>query len=68
MRQLGVRYSRPTVFEQTCNNIDNVLWKKSGYQLEFDYAEQMSWMLIPKSLDDLEQEQARGESASTRLS
>lgn len=46
------------MFEQTFKNIDDVLWKESGCQSELDYAEQTSWMLFLKYLDDLEQERA----------
>lgn len=46
------------MFEQTFKNIDDVLWKESGCQSELDYAEQTSWMLFLKYLDDLEHERA----------
>jgi type I restriction enzyme M protein len=42
------------VFEQTFKNIDNVLWKEAGCATELDYAEQTSWILFLKYLDDLE--------------
>ena len=44
------------MFEQTFKNIDDVLWKEAGCATELDYAEQTSWMLFLKYLDDLERE------------
>lgn len=44
------------MFEQTFNNIDNVLRKDDGCATELDYVEQSSWMLFLKYLYDLEQE------------
>ena len=46
------------MFEQTFKNIDNVLWKEAGCASELDYAEQTSWLLFLKYLDDLDKEQA----------
>lgn len=46
------------MFEQTFRNIDDVLWKDGGIDSELDYAEQTSWTLFLKYLDDLEQEKA----------
>ena len=46
------------MFEQTFNNIDNVLRQEAGCSSELDYTEQTSWMLFLKYLDDLEQERA----------
>jgi type I restriction enzyme M protein len=43
------------VFEQTFKNIDDVLRKEAGCATELDYAEQTSWMLFLKYLDDLEE-------------
>jgi type I restriction enzyme M protein len=42
------------MFEQTFKNIDNILFKDAGCDSELDYAEQISWMLFLKYLDDLE--------------
>ena len=42
------------MFEQTFKNIDDVLWKEAGCATELDYAEQTSWILFLKYLDDLE--------------
>ncbi len=42
------------MFEQTFKNIDDVLWKEDGCATELDYAEQTSWILFLKYLDDLE--------------
>ena len=47
------------MFEQTFRNIDDVLWKEAGCATELDYAEQTSWMLFLKYLDDLEYERAQ---------
>lgn len=44
------------MFEQTFKNIDDVLWKEAGCSSELDYAEQTSWILFLKYLDDLEKE------------
>lgn len=46
------------MFEQTFNNLDNVLRQEAGCTTELDYTEQTSWMLFLKYLDDLEQEKA----------
>ena len=46
------------MFEQTFNNLDNVLRQEAGCTTELDYTEQTSWMLFLKYLDDLEQERA----------
>ena len=42
-------------FENTFKNIDDILYKDAGCDSELDYAEQISWMLFLKYLDDLEQ-------------
>ncbi len=44
------------MFEQIFRNIDDVLWKEAGCATELDYAEQTSWMLFLKYLDDRENE------------
>ena len=44
------------MFEQTFKNIDDVLRKEAGCATELDYAEQTSWILFLKYLDDLEAE------------
>ena len=44
------------MFEQTFKNIDDILWKDSGCSTELDYAEQSSWILFLKWLDDYEME------------
>jgi type I restriction enzyme M protein len=49
------------MFEQTFKNIDDVLWKEAGCATELDYAEQTSWLLFLKYLDDLEK--ANGQKA-----
>lgn len=43
------------MFEQTFNNIDNILRKDDGCGTELDYVEQSSWVLFLKYLYDLEQ-------------
>ncbi len=50
------------MFEQTFQNIDDVLRKEAGCSSVLDYTEQSSWMLFLKCLDDLEQEWAMGPS------
>ena len=42
------------MFEQTFNNIDNILRKDDGCGTELDYVEQSSWVLFLKYLYDLE--------------
>ena len=44
------------MFEQTFNNIDNILRKDAGCGSELDYVEQTSWILFLKYLDDLDNE------------
>jgi len=46
------------MFEQAFKNIDDVLWKEAGCASELDYAEQTSWLLFLKYLDNLEQDKA----------
>jgi type I restriction enzyme M protein len=46
------------MFEQACRNIDDALRKEAGCATELDYAEQTSWLLFLKYLDDLEQDRA----------
>jgi type I restriction enzyme M protein len=42
------------MFEQTCKNLDDVLWKESGGTGELDYAEQTLCLLFLKYLEDLD--------------
>ncbi len=44
------------MFEQTFKNIDDAIWKDAGCDSELDYAEQTSWILFLKWLDDFEVE------------
>ena len=44
------------MFEQVFKNIDDTLWKDAGCSTELDYAEQSSWILFLKWLDDYEKE------------
>ena len=44
------------MFEQTFKNIADILWKDAGCSTELDYAEQSSWILFLKWLDDYEKE------------
>ena len=44
------------MFEQVFRNIDDTLWKDAGCSTELDYAEQSSWILFLKWLDDAEKE------------
>ena len=44
------------MFEQTFKNIDAAIWKDAGCDSELDYAEQSSWILFLKWLDDFEKE------------
>ncbi len=46
------------MFEQAFKNIDDVLWKEAGCASELDYAEQASWLLFLKYLDNLEQDKS----------
>lgn len=44
------------MFENAFNNIDRVMRNDEGLASELDYAEQTSWILFLKYLDDLEAE------------
>ncbi len=44
------------MFENAFNNIDRTLRNDEGLASELDYAEQTSWLLFLKYLDDLEDE------------
>jgi len=44
------------MLEQTFKNIDDILWKDAGCSTELDYAEQSSWILFLKWLDDYEKD------------
>lgn len=46
------------MFENAFNNIDRALRAEAGVATELDYAEQISWVLFLKYLDDLETERA----------
>ncbi|MBX3352754.1 MAG: N-6 DNA methylase [Phycisphaeraceae bacterium] len=46
------------MFEQIFRNIDDILYKDAGCNSELDYAEQTSWLLFLKYLDDLERDRA----------
>ena len=46
------------MFEQTFNNLEDVLRTEAGCTTELDYTEQTSWLLFLKYLDDLEQERS----------
>ena len=43
-------------YDQIFKNIDDTLWKDAGCSTELDYAEQSSWILFLKWLDDNEKE------------
>ena len=47
-------------YEQTFNEIDNILRKEEGCSTELDYIEQTSWLLFLKYLNDLEKEEEMG--------
>ena len=44
------------MFEQTFKNIDAAIWKDAGCDSELDYAEQSSWILFLKWLDDYDKD------------
>jgi len=44
------------MFEQIFKNIDDLIWKDAGCDSAIDYAEQTSWILFLKWLDDFEQD------------
>jgi type I restriction enzyme M protein len=46
------------MFEQVFKNLDNIMEQETGCNSELDYAEQSSWMLFLKYLDDMENERA----------
>ena len=41
-------------FEQIFTRIDKILWRDDGSDNELDYAQQASWFLFLKYLDDIE--------------
>lgn len=43
------------MFEQTFKNLDDILRKEAGCATELDYAEQTSWLLFLKYVEDLEE-------------
>ncbi len=45
------------MFEQVFKNIDAAIWKDAGCDSALDYAEQSSWILFLKWLDDFEQDE-----------
>lgn len=49
------KLDRPSMFENSFNNIDKEMRNEQGLASELDYAEQTSWILFLKYLDDLEQ-------------
>ncbi len=44
------------MFEQIFKNIDDFIWKDAGCDSELDYAEQSSWILFLKWLEDYEKD------------
>lgn len=46
------------MFENAFNALDRVMWHDDGLSSELDYAEQTSWLLFLKYLDDMEREWA----------
>ena len=44
------------MFEQVFKSLDELMFQEPGCNSELDYAEQSSWMLFLKYLDDLESE------------
>jgi type I restriction enzyme M protein len=44
------------MFEQVFKNLDDIMFQEPGCNSELDYAEQSSWMLFLKYLDDMENE------------
>ena len=46
------------MFEQTFKALDDIMFQEPGCNSELDYAEQSSWMLFLKYLDDQEEERA----------
>ena len=46
------------MFEQIFKNLDDIMFQEPGCNSELDYAEQSSWMLFLKYLDDLEIERS----------
>ena len=46
------------MFEQTFKNLDDIMFQEAGCNSELDYAEQSSWLLFLKYLDDLEASRA----------
>jgi type I restriction enzyme M protein len=46
------------MFEQVFKSLDDIMFQEPGCNSELDYAEQSSWMLFLKYLDDMENERA----------
>ena len=46
------------MFEQVFKSLDDIIFQEPGCNSELDYAEQSSWMLFLKYLDDMENERA----------
>ena len=46
------------MFEQVFKTLDDIMFQEPGCNSELDYAEQSSWMLFLKYLDDMENERA----------
>ena len=44
------------MFEQVFKTLDDIMFQEPGCNSELDYAEQSSWMLFLKYLDDMENE------------
>ena len=53
-----VESQEPRMFENAFNNIDKALRTEQGVASELDYAEQTSWIMFLKYLDDMESERA----------
>ena len=52
------RFGPFRMYENAFKNIDDLLHKDSGMSSELDYAEQTSWIMFLKYLDDMEAERA----------
>ena len=46
------------MFEKVFKNLDDIMFQEPGCNSELDYAEQSSWMLFLKYLDDMENERS----------
>ena len=55
------------MFEQVFKSLDDIMFQEPGCNSELDYAEQSSWMLFLKYLDDIRHSSSRPSTVRSRL-